>query len=893
MATVKLHTAFIIIGPPKCGKTFFINNILHPQLTTQLENLKHYPLSLTTFDYSIEKNLYKTSYSNNKDETIQNVITTIINKINMYTNYPIVEPFITIETTYYGPLLGQILDTCTKNGYSQVILYFNYAKHKDYLKYFDITVNSNNDNIGISNDNIDISNDNTGISNCISNDNTCIVSNQENYSKKQINNKVFKYKKEIFTGLKDFDCLKTQIKNINKFTLKIDSKNLEWYRSLILPETNKYFIIGDVHCCVDEVKKLLLENDFTIEDDIIICNKYDLIFIGDLIDKGTKTSETINFFYKNINNPRIKYVLGNHEETILQVLNGKTDKDAAHIKKYFSSCAEIVTDSDLTNKFKKICSVMRPFYVYHGSSGSHSFYVNHSPCPFNCLFKTDTKSLQQQVHYSYKSLPKEQQNFNFFVGPGNSNSQIYQVVGHVYVPDTVFTNNGKIFIDTGCIAGNRLSGVILGYNKMYPSFKSVKFLGLQGSMENTSYIIDDIYLRKTPTNTTMIKQIEHYKYIAAHNINFMSGTITPAAASIKDQDFESLEECLNYYKKKVLHIKDPFYLVIEPKYMGSRLNVYLFNDISKCFGVTRKGHLANVDKSLFVPLHERLSKYMSDNQVQLMIIDSELMPWSTLGQNLIDNTFMPMHLGTTETSKWLNESGLDQILKDMDVTMNDNTKKIDNKTKQIYKHFMANYIDPQTLLDLGTKYLEQLTIHSKQEEPYLKPFDILKIRFEDGTEVLPGITEGIYPGPKTKSECFNFVNDDEYLLFDINDITINHLELLTTYFDKLTKGENYEGIIVRPNILIFKDICPYMKVRNKEYLRLIYGYDYMMPNKFDKLINKKSIKEKKRLCIEQFDLGYKMLTIPYDEVSKSKQMKKYYLKFYNSLLEGDQIDPRL
>jgi hypothetical protein len=73
-----------------------------------------------------------------------------------------------------------------------------------------------------------------------------------------------------------------------------------------------------------------------------------------------------------------------------------------------------------------------------------------------------------------------------------------------------------------------------------------------------------------------------------------------------------------------------------------------------------------------------------------------------------------------------------------------------------------------------------------------------------------------------------------------------------SFFDKTKNGKSkYEN-------LINEKIAPALKVRNENYLHLIYGHDFM--NHYQQLCFNKKINHKLDSSVLQFKLGYKMLT---------------------------------
>ena len=78
--------------------------------------------------------------------------------------------------------------------------------------------------------------------------------------------------------------------------------------STSLPRYNRKIFIGDVHGCYDELIHLLSKLEYNSNND-------ELYFVGDLVVKGPKSNEVIEFVRTNQNT---HCVLGNHERSFLK-----------------------------------------------------------------------------------------------------------------------------------------------------------------------------------------------------------------------------------------------------------------------------------------------------------------------------------------------------------------------------------------------------------------------------------------------------------------------------------------------------------------------------------------------------------------------------------------------
>ena len=81
------------------------------------------------------------------------------------------------------------------------------------------------------------------------------------------------------------------------------------HKLIEVPESSRLFFCTDVHGRLDNLMGLLREVKFSDND-------Y-LISMGDLIDRGPKSLETLNMFI-NPNRPNLHALLGNHEYMLMQ-----------------------------------------------------------------------------------------------------------------------------------------------------------------------------------------------------------------------------------------------------------------------------------------------------------------------------------------------------------------------------------------------------------------------------------------------------------------------------------------------------------------------------------------------------------------------------------------------
>ena len=106
-------------------------------------------------------------------------------------------------------------------------------------------------------------------------------------------------------------------------------------------------------------------------------------------------------------------------------------------------------------------------------------------------------------------------------------------------------------------------------------------------------------------------------------------------------------------------------------------------------------------------------------------------------------------------------------------------------------------------------------------------------------------------------------------------------------------SEGGEGMVVKPEFYTAinngKLLQPAVKCRGKEYLRIIYGPEYLYPDHLDRL-KKRSLSHKRTLALKEFSLGIESLK---RFVNGEPLYKIHECSFAVLALESEPVDPRL
>ncbi len=665
----------------------------------------------------------------------------------------------------------------------------------------------------------------------------------------------------------------------------------------ILDDTDiKYdFIVGDIHECINTFKELLKESGFDIEmvngiEKITRRENTRIILVGDYLDKGNKTKESIEFIYNNID--RITIVDANHENFVDRWLNNKIDTGSIDGKKmvYYTSIPSF-QDEELKKKFFAIREHTIPFCI------SKHFIVTHAGCMTKCLGKTQKGALRAQRYYHIDRLESDNQNewlenrrkYLGYMKEEAETCHPWHVFGHETFKNN-FVYKNKVHIDTGCVYGGELTAVDISHEGRYKI--------LHVPCKDNVYIVEKLYEFKfeSPKPQLESKDYNHLKWAAQNKINFVSGTMCPA--NKRDNELESIDEALDYFKHKKIDK-----VMLQIKYMGSRCNVYLFDKVENSYAVTRNGYLLrNVDLSLiYKNLRERLDTYFKENNLELMIIDGELLPWSALGKSLIDRIFDAVDEGVSSELSLLRNNGFEEEFTRLQKEYRESTFDTDKnsmKKEEVYAKYGAQKYEAYKLLEyfnmptiselepLHNLYKKQLGIYAKpfdQKDLHYKPFSVLKSVKKNGDE--------IYYFGSDNETLFKLVNDDEYMVCDLTKEGYNKAK---SFYNNITAIQNLEGVVIKPYIVDNVGCAPYLKVRSPSYLTIIYGYDYLTTTKYQQLLDQKRTYMKLKVSIEEWVLGKELLKIPYKSISSDNSI---YMDLMTRMIlktnQEETIDPRL
>lgn len=664
------------------------------------------------------------------------------------------------------------------------------------------------------------------------------------------------FKKRVLPTIKrkDFDSNFSVKEKSDKFykDLEVSISDYKLWKDSQIDSTKDVVFIGDIHEHVDaliELQKILPENT-------------QVVLLGDYLDKGNKTAEIIPVVEAMVA-AGAKVIAANHEAYVARRLKGEISKTDME-ENFFTSLSVLQNDKELAARFLAIYDQSIPFAFYENQNVS--VYATHAPCLNKYLGKMSDSAKKNQRNFHFRSRKTSEMSKELeFIGDEAKKFHPVHVFGHVAHAFKHLEDKNKVWLDSGAVYGNKLSALIVktsGERKLIHvptiALAQGEFFRFVKSEEVPEVSTDDSTLeKKSPefepkAKTKVEKLAEKYQfsdkdlYLLNEFMNsgacFIAGTMSPSKS--KPTELEPVSEALAYFKSKGIEK-----VVLQPKFMGSRVQFYLHEDSSKDFLITRSGHKSRVTEDT-----KRLLTYWSEKTKQLygwkeqIIIDGELLPWSSIGQDLINRDFIPYGYAHLKENEILSQ---DKVFAQFAKFTN---QKIDWKVEH------------------SKIFLKQVELYGQKSESYYCPFNVLKM---DGN---------IYPF--TSAEVFEKLNENcQFLVVELNDeFALNKAQ---KFFNQLTQSEQaFEGVVVKPfEDRKLNDCAPYMKVRNENYLHIIYGYDYQLD--YEKMCSQKRIGKKLMLSIKEYNLGKKMLA------ASTEQLMEVACETLFELKKEHDLDTRL
>jgi len=673
-------------------------------------------------------------------------------------------------------------------------------------------------------------------------------------------------------------------------------------------ETGPFDVIGDIHGCRAELEALLGELGYTIErDDYSRAvgahhRERRAILVGDLVDRGPDTPGVLRLVMGMVAAGDAFCVPGNHENKLLRAMRGRNVQVSHGLAE---SLAQLEAEpAEFRAQVETFIDGLISHYVLDGGRlvVSHAGLIERYQGRASgrvrefCLYGQTTGETDEY------GLPVRYPWANEYRG------RAMVLYGHTPVPAPEWVNN-TLCLDTGCVFGGRLTALrypereivsvpaaTVYYEPARPFPVNADAAALVSRREPDVLDIGDVAGSRV-LETAYQKRIGVRAENAAAALEVMSRfaidprwllylppTMSPVATSTRPDLLEHPEQALDAYRTDGIDA-----VVCEEKHMGSRAVLLVTRSVDEArvrFGApgdalgalwTRTGR-PFFQPSLTAQLVERArtaaeqAGLFDELGTSWLLLDAELLPWSVKAEQLLRDQYAAVG-AAARSSLPAAVAALEQAAgagRDVGELLARTSARRANA-----EAFTAAYRRYCWATDglSGVKIAPFQLLASEGSAHHDRPHSW---HLEIADRLVAHDAELIAPTRR------QFVDTTDP----------SSVAAATGWWEELTAAGG-EGMVVKPAANLVRGakgvVQPGLKVRGREYLRIIYGPDYTEPTNLDRL-RQRNLAHKRSLALREYALGLEAL----DRVARGEPLWRVHECVFAVLaLESEPVDPRL
>jgi protein phosphatase len=676
-------------------------------------------------------------------------------------------------------------------------------------------------------------------------------------------------------------------------------------------DAGPFDIIGDVHGCADELELLLARLGYDVAwADVDGERRVSVtpppgrkaVFVGDLVDRGPRTPDVLRIAMAMAEAGTAYVVNGNHDRKFLRWMNGRNVTVSHGLQQ---SIDQIAPESDA---FKARVKAFIDTLLSHVWLDGGRLAVAHAGLKGEMIGRA-SPAVREFALYGDTTgeiddygLPVR---LDWAAGYRGDTAIVY---GHTPVLDTDWVNN-TVCIDTGCVFGGKLTAlrwpereqVSVPAARMY--YEPARPLGAAGEARSAQAEADDLLDMEDVSGRRWIEtELRGRVVVAAENaaaalevmsrfaiapqwLVYLPPTMSPTETSAQDGWLERPEEAFAHFRAQGVAE-----VVCEEKHMGSRAVVALCRDTAVArarFGVvgeqsgaiwTRTGRAFFADAATTEAVLARLrgaverAALWDELQTDWLLLDAEIMPWSAKAGALIDNQYAPVAASAGAGLAAATDRLVRAAARGVPVTaLRDKFADRVDRARD-YAKAWAPYVWPVSGID----------------DLRLAPFHLLasegRVWFDRDHAWHMALADRLAdaaPGVITRTQ---------WRVVDLADDSACAEAI--AWWEAMTAGGG-EGMVVKPRSFIARGprglLQPALKVRGREYLRIIYGPEYDAPEHLSRLRGR-GLGGKRHLALREFALGHEALK---RFVARAPLRRVHECVFGVLALESEPIDPRL
>lgn len=666
-------------------------------------------------------------------------------------------------------------------------------------------------------------------------------------------------------------------------------------------------IIGDVHGCANELETLLATLGYLRDDDDRWRHPAGrkAVFVGDLVDRGPRVPDVLRIVMAMVNEASAIAVPGNHDLKLVRKLRGK-DVQITH--GLAESIAQLEREpSDFRDRVAEFLDGL----VSHFVLDDGKLVVAHAGMKQEMQGRGSGKVREFAL---YGETTGETDEFGLPVRynwAAEYRGSAHVVYGHTPVPEPEWLNR-TINLDTGCVFGGKLTAlrwpekelvsvtaarVYAEPSRPFLPDDSHPELSAQHRDDDVLDISDVIGKRIITTRLHRTVTIREENAIAALEVMsrfaanpkwlvYLPPTMSPSETTKRDGYLEYPTEAFSYFRNQGAPA-----VVCEEKHMGSRAVVVICRDedaARRRFGIvgggagivyTRTGRRFFDDVDIESELLGIVSRALDRSELwsilatDWVVLDCELMPWSAKAQRLIRDQYAAVGAAASASvpdtvaaisAAELRGAGVEGL-----------SERFTGRASLVDKYISA--------------YQRYCWPVSGVADLRLAPFHVLASEQAIHTD-----KDHEWHMRMSTAIC---AADNSGVLFPTVHRTVDLTEpsseaAATRWWEEMTERGG-EGMVVKPLSFVAhgrRGIAqPAVKIRGREYLRIIYGPEYTLPENLERL-RLRGLQTKRSLALREFALGIEGL----ERFARGDPLRRVHECVFGVLaLESEPVDPRL
>ncbi|MFF4742157.1 polynucleotide kinase-phosphatase [Streptomyces sp. NPDC001268] len=667
--------------------------------------------------------------------------------------------------------------------------------------------------------------------------------------------------------------------------------------------TGPFDIIGDIHGCSSELDTLLARLGYV---DGAHPEGRTAVFVGDLVDRGPDSPGVLRRVMGMVAGGNALCVPGNHENKLGRWLKGR---NVQHTHGLAETIEQLEREDAKDPEFRGRVAEFIDGLVSHYVLDEGRLVVCHAGLPEKYHGRT---SGRVRSHALYGDTTGETDEFGLpvrYPWAEDYRGRAAVVYGHTPVPMASWVNN-TICLDTGAVFGGKLTALRWPERELVdvPAeqvwYEPARPLVTEapGGHEGRPLDLADVHGRRVVETRHMGRVAVREENAAAalevmsrfaedpRLLAYLPPTMTPTATSRKEGYLEHPEEAFAQYRTDGVER-----VVCEEKHMGSRAVALVCRDggVSReRFGAdgvtgslhTRTGRPFFDDPAVTEQILARLRTAITgaglweELGTDWLLLDAELMPWSLKASGLLRKQYAAVGAasravlpGATAALEAAVARGIDAG----DLLARQRDRAVDAAAfTDAYRRYCwtTDGLDGVRLAPFQILAVQGRSLAGVPHDEQLARLD--RLVEADATDTGPGLLQ------RTRR-----------LVVDTGDEA--SVKAGTDWWLEMTAAGG-EGMVVKPLHALVRDakgrlVQPGIKVRGREYLRIIYGPEYTRPDNLTRLRGR-FLGHKRSLALREYALGLEAL----DRLADGEPLWRVHEAVFAVLaLESEPVDPRL